>query len=133
MNAIPPVEWLELNAGVGVTKTFSVRDEPDLYRVAARYALIDGRVFEKEIYRFDKINPFAADRGRITVDYLDGTGIHERAESELVKTTGTIDNESEFHAWVECRLPGTDQVVHRSASTYLKRGLTAAGAAGGFG
>ena len=44
-------------------------------------------------------------------------------DSELVKTTGKIDNEVERTTWVEYRLktdPDAERPVHRSVDMYLK-------------
>ena len=44
-------------------------------------------------------------------------------ESELIKTTGTIDNKVERTTWVEYRLksdPDAERPVHRSVDMYLK-------------
>lgn len=44
-------------------------------------------------------------------------------DSELVKTTGQIDNEVERTSWVEYRLksdPDAERAVHRSVDMHLK-------------
>ena len=41
-------------------------------------------------------------------------------ESELIKTTGSIDNATETTNWVEYRRPGSDEIVHRSVHMILK-------------
>ena len=48
-------------------------------------------------------------------------------EALLEKLEGVVDNENEFTAWVEYRLPGTDEIVHRSAHVTLKRPVSAFG------
>lgn len=80
---------------------------------------------------FLKGNPFEAARGRIAVDM--GAGIVEMEERDLVKTTGVVDDENEYTCWVECRLPGSDQVVHRSADVKLKKIAPMGSSVGGFG
>jgi hypothetical protein len=89
-----------------------------------------------EVYRqilggFDKVNPFAGYRGIITVDLGDGEGIKTMDEAALEKSLGQTDDEREFSCWVECRLPGTDQIVHRSADVKLKRSAAAGTAVAG--
>ena len=42
-------------------------------------------------------------------------------ETALVKSEGSLDNENETTTWVEYRLPGSDEVIHRSAHVILKR------------
>lgn len=62
---------------------------------------------------------------------LDGP-ITQLDESELVKTTGTIDNEVERTTWIEYRLasdPKAERAVHRSVDMYLKQGLFGSGVA----
>lgn len=39
---------------------------------------------------------------------------------QLEKKTGTVDNDKEFHCWVEYRPMGEDEIVHRSVHTKLK-------------
>jgi hypothetical protein len=41
-------------------------------------------------------------------------------ESELVKLEGAFEDEREKTTWVEYRLPGKDEIVHRSAHVHLK-------------
>jgi hypothetical protein len=113
----PSIDYLELFA----SKTVESFDEPLTFRTVVTYTLPDGRVYQRTTARIEKLNPFVADRGVITIDFCDGTGIQQRHESTLIKTVGSVDNDNEFTAWVECRLPGTDQVVHRSQTTMLKR------------
>jgi len=45
-------------------------------------------------------------------------------ESTLIKTEGLIDNENEKTTWVEYRLPGNDEIIHRSAHVALKKNVT---------
>ncbi len=53
-------------------------------------------------------------------------------ESLLVKTTGEIDNQTELTAWVEYRLPESDEVIHRSVNMQLKKSVFAAAEAASF-
>lgn len=126
--AEPTIDWLELFA----SKSVEHFDEPTEFRTVVTYRLDDGRVYQHTAARIEKVNPFAADRGVIDIDLCDGVGIQQRHESTLIKTLGSVDNENEFTAWVECRLPGTDQIVHRSQTTCLKRLPTMVGAQGTF-
>ncbi len=112
----PSIDYLELFASKAVQNF----DEPLQFRTVVTYTLPDGRVYQRTTVRIEKLNPFVADRGVIDIDLQDGTGFQQRHESTLIKTVGSVDNANEFTTWVECRLPGTDQVVHRSASTWLK-------------
>jgi hypothetical protein len=48
-------------------------------------------------------------------------------EALLDKREGVLDDENELTTWVEYRLPGTDEVVHRSAHVTFKRPLAAFG------
>ena len=49
------------------------------------------------------------------------TTIHgDTEEALLVKTTGFVDNEIEYTTWVEYRLPGSDEIIHRSVHMALK-------------
>ena len=99
----------------------------------------DFRVPEStETYRrilggFEKRNPFEAPRGIIGVDLGDGE-IQAMDEAALEKTIGHVDDAREFTCWVECRLPGTSRIVHRSADVKLKTTPGhAVAAAGSFG
>lgn len=51
----------------------------------------------------------------------------------LEKKTGSVDNDNEFTTWVEYRLPGTDEIVHRSAHVTLKKPVVAFGEAASLG
>lgn len=53
-------------------------------------------------------------------------------ESTLVKTEGVVDNENEYTTWVEYRLPGSDEIIHRSAHVTLKRNVSLESTIGGF-
>ena len=48
-------------------------------------------------------------------------------EADLEKREGVYDDEREHTEWVEYRLPGTDEVVHRSAHVTLKQPVSAFG------
>lgn len=41
-------------------------------------------------------------------------------ESLLVKTEGSVDNQTETTFWVEYRKPDSDEIVHRSVHMVLK-------------
>ena len=41
-------------------------------------------------------------------------------EDHLVKTTGTEDTEDAVVTWVEYRLPGSDEIIHRSLHADVK-------------
>lgn len=53
----------------------------------------------------------------------------EMEESDLEKTTGELDNENEHTTWVEYRLPGNPEIVHRSVNMRLKKAVFAFGEA----
>ena len=53
-------------------------------------------------------------------------------ETLLDKRTGVLDNENEYTTWVEYRLPGSDEIVHRSAHITFKRNVISHTAIGGF-
>lgn len=46
-------------------------------------------------------------------------------ESDLVKQEGAFEDEREKTTWVEYRLPGSDEIVHRSAHVNLKDPIVA--------
>lgn len=49
------------------------------------------------------------------------TTIHgDTDESLLEKKTGSIDNPTELTTWVEYRIPGGEEIVHRSVHMILK-------------
>jgi hypothetical protein len=49
------------------------------------------------------------------------TTIHgDTEESLLVKTEGSTNNTTEYTTWVEYRLPGSEEIVHRSVHMTLK-------------
>jgi hypothetical protein len=50
-----------------------------------------------------------------------------REESELVKLEGDFEDEREQTTWVEYRLPGSDEIVHRSAHINLKEPIVSNG------
>jgi hypothetical protein len=54
---------------------------------------------------------------------IDGP-ITQLDESELVKTTGKLDNDNETTTWIEYRLksdPQAERAIHRSVDMYLKK------------
>lgn len=53
-------------------------------------------------------------------------------ESLLDKTEGEIDNDNEHTTWVEYRLKGQTDIVHRSAHVTFKKGLSLDSEMGGF-
>lgn len=53
-------------------------------------------------------------------------------ESTLVKTEGELDNDNEHTTWVEYRLPGSDEIIHRSAHIRLKKPVTMQSEVEGF-
>jgi hypothetical protein len=60
----------------------------------------------------------------ITVQLEADGPITELDESELVKSTGGIDNDVETTTWVEYRLksdPNAERAVHRSVNMILKK------------
>ena len=54
-------------------------------------------------------------------------------ESLLEKKTGVVDNDNEYTTWVEYRLPGTEEIIHRSAHVTFKRNVASHTELGGFG
>lgn len=60
------------------------------------------------------------------------TTLGDMDESLLVKTIGEIDNDTEFTQWVEYRLKGSDEVIHRSVNMQLKKSVFAAAEAASF-
>ena len=53
-------------------------------------------------------------------------------ETQLDKKTGVADTDNEYTTWVEYRLPGSDEIIHRSAHITLKRNVGAQTNVGGF-
>lgn len=53
----------------------------------------------------------------------------EMDESQLEKTEGEIDNDNEHTTWVEYRIPGNPEIVHRSVWMHLKKPIVAFGEA----
>lgn len=49
------------------------------------------------------------------------TTLGDLDESLLDKTEGTFDNKNEKGSWVEYRLKGKDEVIHRSVNMELKQ------------
>ena len=65
---------------------------------------------------------------------IDGP-ITQTDESELIRTTGGIDNENETTTWIEYRLksdPSVIRAVHRSVNMFLKKSVFGAGIAATF-
>jgi hypothetical protein len=60
-----------------------------------------------------------------------GGQLTERDESELVKREGGHENDNEIASWVEYWLD--NELVHRSASVYLKKAIFSEGMAAAFG
>ena len=52
-------------------------------------------------------------------------------ETLLEKKEGTIDTNTETTYWVEYRIPGNDEIIHRSVHMTLKEAALSAGAAVG--
>jgi len=52
------------------------------------------------------------------------TTLGELDEADLDKTEGGFDNEDESTTWVEYRLKGAAEVIHRSAHVRLKKPVT---------
>jgi hypothetical protein len=46
-------------------------------------------------------------------------------EAALVRSEGDYEDDNERTHWVEYRLPGSDEIVHRSAHVTLKHPLAA--------
>jgi len=59
------------------------------------------------------------------------TTLGEMDEAKLVRTAGVIDNDNERTEWVEYRLPGSDEIIHRSVAMVLKKGIFGESASGG--
>ena len=53
-------------------------------------------------------------------------------ETVLDKKTGIVDTDNEYTTWVEYRLPGSDEIIHRSAHVTFKRNVSSQTAIGGF-
>jgi hypothetical protein len=53
-------------------------------------------------------------------------------EALLDKREGVVDNDNERTTWVEYRLPGQNEIIHRSVHVQLKRSVTVESIAGGF-
>jgi hypothetical protein len=54
------------------------------------------------------------------------TTIHgDMDEADLVRTEGDYEDDNERSHWIEYRLPGSDEIVHRSAHVTLKQPLAA--------
>lgn len=53
-------------------------------------------------------------------------------ESALVRTDGKFEDDNEMTTWVEYRLPGSEEIVHRSAHVFLKKALFSEGMAAAF-
>jgi hypothetical protein len=47
-------------------------------------------------------------------------------DSLLDRRSGMFDNSNEFTTWVEYRLPGEEEIIHRSAHVTLKRSIVQA-------
>lgn len=54
-------------------------------------------------------------------------------EDALVRSEGDYEDDNERTHWIEYRLPGSDQIVHRSAHVVLKEVLGAEARAALFG
>ena len=54
-------------------------------------------------------------------------------ESTLVKTEGDFEDDIERTHWIEYRVIGADEIVHRSAHVILKQALSAEALAALFG
>lgn len=50
----------------------------------------------------------------------------------LERTDGGVDNDNEYTTWVEYRLPGQVEVIHRSVHVRLKKSPVITGVAGDF-
>jgi hypothetical protein len=61
------------------------------------------------------------------------TTLGEMEESLLEKREGVVDNANEFTTWIEYRLPGSDEIIHRSAHVTLKTTVSAFGEAAKLG
>ena len=53
-------------------------------------------------------------------------------ETVLDKKTGIVDTDNEYTTWVEYCLPGSDEIIHRSAHVTFKRNVSSQTAIGGF-
>ena len=60
------------------------------------------------------------------------TTLGDMDEALLDKREGVVDNDNEATSWVEYRLPGQDEIIHRSVHVTIKSGLTMASILGGF-
>jgi len=60
------------------------------------------------------------------------TTLGDMDEALLDKREGVVDNDNERTTWVEYRLPGQNEIIHRSAHVQLKRSVTVESIVGGF-
>lgn len=60
------------------------------------------------------------------------TTLGDMDEALLDKREGVVDNDNERTTWVEYRLPGQNEIIHRSVHVQLKRSVTVESIAGGF-
>lgn len=52
------------------------------------------------------------------------TTIHgDMDDSQLVKLEGGHEDDNEIVKWVEYRMPGSDDIVHRSVDMHLKKAM----------
>jgi len=60
------------------------------------------------------------------------TTLGDMDESTLDKREGVIETEHERTAWVEYRLPGQEEIIHRSVHVHLKQTVLCGTDIGGF-
>jgi len=60
------------------------------------------------------------------------TTLGDMDEALLDKREGVVDNDNERTTWVEYRLPGQNEIIHRSVHVQLKRSVTVESIVGGF-
>ena len=105
-----------------LSKISGVTDDADRFVNWTEWRLADGTAVRRTESGFAKahLTSSADAAGMVTTDEQDGAGIVLVPETDLVKATGANDLPDSYEAWIEYRRPGSDKVVHRSASIGLK-------------
>jgi len=105
-----------------LVRSDGVDDDPERFVLWTEYALPGGEVVCRTESGFAKtaLTSSADASGMVPTDEQDGRGIVMVPESELDKVSGANDGPESYEAWIEYRRPGSDKVIHRSASIGLK-------------
>jgi hypothetical protein len=110
-----------------LTRVAGETDDHQSFRIWVEHRMADtGKVVRRaEAVLIAKVNPFYA-YPQVGPDGMVTTLLGPKPVGELERTIGSLDRPNEFTCFIEYRLPGQDDFIHRSVDIKKKRNETAA-------